>query len=343
MKKSASILLALLLAFLLAVPAFAAEPEEENAAWTLYHMGLFLGTDTDEQGFPVFSLDDPLTRAQGVTMLVRLIGKEKVALEATAETPFQDVPGWAKPYVSYAYANGYTNGTTETTFNPNGVLTASEYLTFVLRALGYTSGTDFAWDSAWTLSDELKITDGQYNAQTAHFDRGNTVTISVSALNAKQKDGSKTLGERLKAEGIVSVVDRCTWQETCREATPGGVAFSFAPAEGTKERYKTFEINSVTANGLPCTIGEQFTTIKAVGDFCNTKKVTIPDAFNLTFLHYDEVAVRLAATENVTVNGLRYPVIRYQLKCTGTLEDGTQIRELVLLSYYFNSYWTSFA
>lgn len=341
MKKIASILLVLVLALSLAAPAFAAEPEEENAAWTLYHMGLFLGTDTDEQGFPVFSLDTPLTRAQGVTMLVRLIGKEAVALEATEETPFTDVPDWAKPYVGYAYANGYTNGTTETTFDPDGVLTASEYLTFVLRALGYTTEKDFDWDEAWTLSDKLHITDGEYNADTKSFDRGNTVTISVSALKAKQKDGKKTLGELLAAEGIVSTVDRCVWQDTCREAKPGGVAFSFASAEG--EKYKSFEISSVTANGVPCTITEQFTTAKAVKDFCDTKKVTLADAFNLVFLAYDEAAVRLAATEDVTVNGLRYPLVRYQLKCTGTLEDGTQVRELVVLSYYFNGYWTSFA
>ncbi len=341
MKKIISMLLALVLAFSLAAPVLAAEAEEENAAWTLYHMGLFLGTATDEQGFPIFSLEEPLTRAQGVTMLVRLIGKEKTALQETIETPFTDIPNWAKPYVGYAYENGYTNGTTETTFDPNGVLTPSEYLTFVLRALGYTSGTDFAWDEAWILSDQLKLTNGQYDAQTNDFDRGDTVSISVSALKIKQKNGKETLGERLKAEGIVSVVDRCVWQETCREAKLGGVAFSFAPAEGSKEKYISFEVNSATANGVPCSIKDQFTTAKAVKEFA--QKVSLPDAFNLTFFEYDEAAVRKASSQEVTANGLRYPLIQYRLKCTGTLPDGTKVRELVILSYYFDGYWTLFS
>ena len=107
MKKALSLFLALLLCLSLSLPALAAAPtdaDQENAAWTLYHMGLFQGTDTDKEGFPVFSLSDAPTRAQGVTMLVRLLGQEKAALEGTWSTPFTDVPEWAQPYVGYASA-----------------------------------------------------------------------------------------------------------------------------------------------------------------------------------------------------------------------------------------------
>lgn len=162
MKQWISLLLALVLSFALALPAGAAPPEqEEAAAWQLYYMGLFQGTDTDAEGFPVFSLDRSPTRAQGVTMLVRLLGQEEDALAGTWTTPFQDVPDWAAPYVGYAYEKGLTNGKSETRFDPDSTIRASEYLTFVLRALGYVSGTDFAWDSAWTLSDKLGITHGE--------------------------------------------------------------------------------------------------------------------------------------------------------------------------------------
>ena len=69
MKKALSLFLALVLCLSLSLPALAAAPtdaDQENAAWTLYHMGLFQGTDTDKEGFPVFSLSDAPTRAQGV-------------------------------------------------------------------------------------------------------------------------------------------------------------------------------------------------------------------------------------------------------------------------------------
>ena len=48
MKQWISLLLALVLSLALALPAGAAPPEqEEAAAWQLYYMGLFQGTDTD--------------------------------------------------------------------------------------------------------------------------------------------------------------------------------------------------------------------------------------------------------------------------------------------------------
>ncbi len=65
MKQWISLLLALVLS--LAWPfRWGRTPEqEEAAAWQLYYMGLFQGTDTDAEGFPVFSLDrsPPVPRA----------------------------------------------------------------------------------------------------------------------------------------------------------------------------------------------------------------------------------------------------------------------------------------
>lgn len=95
MKKALSLFLALVLCLSLSLPALAAAPtnaDQENAAWTLYHMGLFQGTDTDKEGFPVFSLSDAPTRAQGVTMLVRLLGQEKAASGGHMDHPLHRCP-----------------------------------------------------------------------------------------------------------------------------------------------------------------------------------------------------------------------------------------------------------
>ena len=83
MKKMIALLLAAVLAAGAAVPALAAPADEaEQAAWTLYHYGLFQGISQDSRGFPDFALEQTPTRAQGVTMLVRLLGKETAALNA---------------------------------------------------------------------------------------------------------------------------------------------------------------------------------------------------------------------------------------------------------------------
>ena len=306
MKQWISLLLALVLSLALALPAGAAPPEqEEAAAWQLYYMGLFQGTDTDAEGFPVFSLDRSPTRAQGVTMLVRLLGQEEDALAGTWTTPFQDVPDWAAPYVGYAYEKGLTNGKSETRFDPDSTIRASEYLTFVLRALGYVSGTDFAWDSAWTLSDKLGITHGEYNASTTSFDRGDVAWISVRALPAPCKDSEQTLEELLADRGIQYNAGRCTWEEECVTCQKDKMVFSLTPTRESKEVYTSFEVTSATANGLPCEI-EQYPTAAKVKEQCQKisrkedQTVTLPDAFSLVYLRYDEAAAKEAATATLS-------------------------------------------
>lgn len=191
-KRYLSLLLAVVMLLAYVPSASAASREAQEAADALHDLGLFNGTGTDENGNPIYELDRAPTRAESVTMLVRLLGKENEATSGTWNTPFTDVADWAKPYVGYAYANGLTNGVGANTFGGGQTVTASQYLTFVLRALGYDSGTDFQWDKAWELSDKVGVTKGEYGASSA-FTRGDVAIVSYRALSAKFKDGSRTL------------------------------------------------------------------------------------------------------------------------------------------------------
>ncbi len=206
MKKLIAILLAVVLVFALTSVAFAADAEETAAADVLYALGLFKGTGTDGEGKPVYDLDRAPNRMEAVTMLVRLLGKEEEANAGTWETPFIDVADWAKPYVGYAYANGLTKGTGDTTFSGTDPITATQYLTFALRALGYSSAEDgdFKWDAAWELTDRLNITKGEYGTNTP-FDRGDVVKISYAALGAYLKGEGRFLGEKLLDEGVFTL------------------------------------------------------------------------------------------------------------------------------------------
>ena len=202
MKRVLSALLAVCLLLAMIPAAYAAQTEAAEAADTLYALGLFKGTGTDADGKPVFDLDRAPTRAEAVTMLVRLLGKESEAKSGSWTTPFTDVAAWAKPYVGYAYANGLTTGVGKGLFGGGRPVTAAQYLTFVLRALGYESGTDFSWDTAWTLTDALGITNGQYHAGTNNsFLRADAALVSVCALGAAAKDG-KTLYEAIFGEAL---------------------------------------------------------------------------------------------------------------------------------------------
>ena len=143
MKRFLSIVLVIVMFCCMMPAAFAASDEATAAADELYALGLFNGTGTDANGNPNFDLDRAPTRYEAVTMLVRLLGKDGEAKAGTWKTPFTDVVDWAKPYVGFAYANGLTAGTSATTFGGGAAVSASQYLTFVLRALGYDNSVDF--------------------------------------------------------------------------------------------------------------------------------------------------------------------------------------------------------
>ena len=202
-KKAIAVLLALVLIIALVPAAYAASSEAIEAADTLHALGLFQGKGTNPDDTPIYALDDAPTRMEAITMLVRLLGKEEEANAGTWEIPFTDVAPWAIPYVGYAYANGLTKGTGSTTFGGTDYVTATQYLTFILRALGYDSSKDFKWDAAWELTDQLGITHGEYNADNNRsFLRGDVAEISADALSANLKDASATLAEKLIGENV---------------------------------------------------------------------------------------------------------------------------------------------
>ena len=197
MRKLLSLLLVIVMAVCCTSVAFAASSDANQAANTLHAAGLFNGSGTDTNGEPIYALDRASTREEAVAMLVRLLGKESEATSGQWNMPFTDVSPWATPYVGYAYAQGLTSGTSSTTFSGKSTVTASQYLTFVLRALGYTSGTDFQWNNAWELSDQIGLTHGQYHTDSITLLRGDMAIISNNALATYKKGGKEILAETL--------------------------------------------------------------------------------------------------------------------------------------------------
>ena len=198
-KKLLSLFLALTLALSLAAPAWAATPEEaQDSAQLLYNLGLFQGSGTNEDGSPRFALERAPTRAEAVTILARLLGAEEAAQAQTWTTPFTDVPDWAQSYVGYAYAKGYTTGVEPTRFGSSTPVSTAQFLTLLLRALGYEDGKDFTWSTPWTLTDQLGITDAaafkkaveRYNelARAGETTRLRKSLITIYEMNIEEFD-----------------------------------------------------------------------------------------------------------------------------------------------------------
>ena len=186
MKKTITLLLAFALSLALAVPALAYdEATATQRANELYAAGLFNGYGNDANGNPVFGLNDTATRAQGITMFVRVLGKADEAQRNAAayDLPFHDLPDWCRGYVGYAYANKYTSGTSKTTFSPNDTLTANQFMTFCLRSLGYVEGKDFYYTDPTGLAAKLGIIrQGEWQNNTTPFKRGDMVLMAYNTL-----------------------------------------------------------------------------------------------------------------------------------------------------------------
>lgn len=137
-------------------------------------------------------------------MLVRLLGKEQEALSTQAQGVFDDVSAtdWSVLYVEYCYTNGVTKGTSETTYSPEDTLSGSEYLTLVLRALGYNAvEPETAGDAAATygLADR---TEAQEICAAETLTRDTMVYISYQALTVKDPYGVTLIEKLAEAKAV---------------------------------------------------------------------------------------------------------------------------------------------
>ena len=171
-----------------------------NEADSLNKIGLFAGTGNG------YDLDKPCDRIQGAVLFSRIIGKGTEASVYKGTSPFTDVPSWATPYVSYLYANGYTQGRSSTSYGA-GIMSVNEYSTLILRALGYKDNIDFIWSAAERYLYEFGIlTDSDIAAigpSNNTFIRDFAVILSYRALFAKLKGSEKTLLQHLIDSGAI--------------------------------------------------------------------------------------------------------------------------------------------
>lgn len=164
---------------------YAQTNEYEPLAEFLNKMGLFNGTGAG------FDLDKTANRAQSAAMVVRLMGKEAEAMANNYSHPFKDVADWADPYVGYLWTNGITKGLDADEYGSERLISAKEYMSFLLRVLGYsdTQG-DFIWYNSLSKAYNLGILSyadyKSYEANTGFY-RNDMVLFSYEVLGADLK------------------------------------------------------------------------------------------------------------------------------------------------------------
>lgn len=147
-----------------------------------------------------FELGRAPSRVEGAIMLIRLLGNEDQAMQGSSTHPFTDVPSWADKYISYMYRNELSKGIGGNLYGSSAPLSAKQYITFVLRALGYQDGTDFDYNQALEKARELGLLSASDEAifeNSKTFLRDDMVSISYDALSVKMKGSSDTLLDKL--------------------------------------------------------------------------------------------------------------------------------------------------
>lgn len=181
-----------------ALAGTASASDYDAAAEDLAAIGVFRGTSDG------FELDRAPTRSEAAIMLVRLLGAEEEAQAAYTAgditLPFTDVGTTAAPYVAWLHDQGIVNGTSAVTYG-TGACSAQNYAAFLLRALGYQDGTDFAYADALAFAQEK----GFYNALMfpGDFLRDDLAAVTYQALGTDLKDGSTYLLKSLIDSGAV--------------------------------------------------------------------------------------------------------------------------------------------
>lgn len=192
----------------LVIPAKAAVEEGTSPyileADKLNALNLFLGTDL---GYELLRIP---RRAEAAVMLVRLLGREDEALSGSFEHPFTDVPEWADPYVGLLYEAGLAKGIGEGLYDPYSDVDARTYLTFLLRALGYSEEEgNFYWETA--VGDAALIgliSNREYEVLLSEeFTRGHMAALSYNALNSAINNSNQTLAGELAERGAIEESD----------------------------------------------------------------------------------------------------------------------------------------
>ena len=343
MKRSKLLALSLALLFTLSTLSFSAaavqiDSPEDYAADILYQLGLFQGVGKNPDGSPNYDLLGTPNREVAVTMLVRLLGKDAEVKKSTYTTPFTDVSDWAKPYVGYAYQNKLTLGTSKTTFGGSDAVTAAQYLTFVLRALGYSSDSDFSWSAPWDLSDALGMTYGEYDAQSINFNRGDVAIISAAALGAPMKNSQNNLLMHLKSTGALAPNKLVLMDLKVTACQKNTMSFVYFPISGSPNTYTSFQLDKVTVNGLPCKV-QQYKTGKAATTALPALEKSHPDLFNYSILTYDETKAKSEAEHFTDLGGGHvFPILVFTFDATGTLPNGTKVSETFSEAVYIDGY-----
>ena len=262
MKRSLSLILALVMVLGSFTGVFAAPQTADEAGAFLQSVGVLLGDDEGN-----LNLGSTLERRDTVVLLSRLMGQEEVA--STFPTS-DELPTWGDvrtdayylPFLAWAETNGYFEGS-EGMFNPRAAITAQEYALVLLRALGYEVSGHDAWVNAIETATEKGLLEGLEVSATDAVLRGQMANMTVNALGATMANSETTLAESLGITMPVAPVVDATkvekvYAENLKEIV---VVFDGEVDKTTAETRFNYDLDDSTLEITRAELSEDMTTV----------------------------------------------------------------------------------
>ena len=189
--------LALVLAFACAFTMFAgavvypdvpAGSEYSEAITMLSDLGIIQGKDDGK-----YHSEDTITRAEACALIARMLTGDPQVSQYAGASNFTDVVkgSWKESVVGYCVVNGITVGVGNNKFEPDRAITDAEFVTMVVRAMGYeTTGTSYPYGHISAAQANGLLDDVTVVPSSAAL-RGEDAQIIYNALFADYARGAK--------------------------------------------------------------------------------------------------------------------------------------------------------
>ncbi|MCG0239405.1 MAG: S-layer homology domain-containing protein [Firmicutes bacterium] len=303
-KLLASLLVVSMVLGLVGGSALAAEAGQAAPPELLVRFGIVKGDPSGD-----YRLNDPITRAEMVTVLVRARGDEDKAALLQGAQPFSDVAGnaWYSGYIAYAKNAGIANGYPDGTFKPDAKVTYAEAVAFLVKFLGLqpVAGAEWpnnyiqAFENAGLAIEDLNLTE-QANAPAV---RGRVFEL---ADNAFRYGGAESAYAKLDGQPPVLTVDPVAPTTEATKVTITGKVEGAVKVLVNDTEVTVAEDGSFSAE-VELAVGANTIIVKAVDDVGLVTEKTIEVTRNLTpaaKIEAQDIEVEAGQTVDVNVKVL---------------------------------------
>ena len=162
----------------------------EQAVSVLESMGIVTGTSKTK-----YSPSLILTRSQVCAMMIRTMGYESAVESYVNQKLFTDVKSnaWYSGYVNLAYKQGIISGYGNGKFGPEDEITYGQFVTIILRLLGYTdSDIGKSWPADYIVfAADIDLDENISLGANDKVSRGDAAILLYNAVMASKKGDSK--------------------------------------------------------------------------------------------------------------------------------------------------------